>query len=152
MEEPVPVQIRVGTPIKSMYLVKVEAKDSPIEGKGVFALEDIKEGTIAWKFDPSHDQSMSSEDFEALDDKSRTQLLRVAYLSKSSGRWVYPPNDDPALFTNHSESNNLSVAHDTAISGEPFFRANRDIRSGEELTVNYTEFDARPEDQVLDWE
>lgn len=134
-----------------MYLVKVEAKESPIEGKGVFALEDIQKGAIAWKFDPVHDQSMSKDDFEALPNESRAALLRVAYLSESSGRWIYPPNDDPALFTNHSEASNLSVVHDAAISEEPFFRANRDIRSAEELTVNYTEFDARPKDQVLDW-
>jgi hypothetical protein len=30
------------------FLVKVEVKDSPMHGKGVFALEDIAEGTVCW--------------------------------------------------------------------------------------------------------
>jgi hypothetical protein len=30
------------------FLVSVEIKDSLIEGKGVFALEDIPEGTTCW--------------------------------------------------------------------------------------------------------
>jgi SET domain-containing protein len=30
------------------YLVPVEIRDSPIQGKGVFALEDIPEGQVCW--------------------------------------------------------------------------------------------------------
>ena len=37
-----------------MYLIKIEAKNSPINGKGVFALQKIQKGEIVWKFDSSH--------------------------------------------------------------------------------------------------
>mgnify|MGYP003953543249 CR=1 FL=1 len=50
--------------------------------------------------------------------------------------------NDPARFTNHSISNNnLSVVHDPEKSSELYFIASRDIDIGEELIVNYLEFD-----------
>lgn len=127
-----------------MYLTKIFVQSSPIEGRGVFAAEDIKKDEIVWKFDHAHDQSLSLDEFEKLGANEKIELLRVAYLSASSNRWVFPPEQDPARFTNHSETNNLSAVVDAAISEEPFFVANKDIQTGEELTVNYREFDAAP--------
>lgn len=134
-----------------MYLVKITVGDSKIEGKGVFAGEDIKEGVITWKFVASHDKVLSREEFEALDKKTRKNILRVAYLSPITDRWIYPDPEDPASFTNHSKENNQSVVFDKTVSEEPFFKANRDIKTGEELTVNYGEFDSRPDKLVEDW-
>ena len=96
-------------------------------------------------------EGLRAEDFDKLNDKIKGSLLRIAYLSPKTSRWAYPSEEDPAQFTNHSEKNNLSVFFDEAVSEEPFFTANRDIPVGEELTVNYTEFDARP-CKVLEWE
>ena len=134
-----------------MYLVKIIAKDSIIDGKGVFAEEDIKKDTIVWKFDPNHDKTITQEKFDSLDQETKKDLLRVAYFSSESNLWVYPPEDDPARFTNHSPKNNLSAVIDKDISIEPFFVANRDIKKGEELTNNYLEFDNRTDGKVLDW-
>lgn len=135
-----------------MYLVKIEVKDSPIHGKGVFAHEHIKRGTIMWKFDPTHDKFLSPEEFNKLSEEERAELQRVAYLSGRTNRWVYPPKDDPALFTNHSpDNNNMSAIFDETVSDEPVFVANRDIAEGEELTNNYFEFDAHPEEQTGKW-
>lgn len=127
-----------------MYLTKIFVQSSSIEGKGVFAAEDIKKDDIVWKFNHAHDHSLPLDEFEKLGTNEKTELLRVAYLSPSSNRWVFPPEQDPARFTNHSEANNLSVIFDAAISEEPFFVANKDIQAGEELTVDYSEFDATP--------
>lgn len=124
-----------------MYLVKVEVKESPIHGKGVFTLQKIAKGEIVWKFDPSHDKTLSVEEFERLDETEQESLKRVAYLSGSSDKYIFPPENDPALYTNHSRDNNLSVLVDDKISPEPYFVANKDIDDGEELTNNYTEFD-----------
>ena len=134
-----------------MYLVKIIAKDSIIDGKGVFAEEDIKKDTIVWKFDPNHDKTITQEKFDSLDQETKKDLLRVAYFSSESNLWVYPPEDDPARFTNHSPKNNLSAVIDKDISIEPFFVANRDIKKGEELTNNYLEFDNRTDGKVLNW-
>jgi SET domain-containing protein len=134
-----------------MYLYKVIAKESDIEGKGVFVTEPISKDSIVWKFDSSHDISLSEDKFAELNEEGKKELEKVGYLSSVSHKWIYPPENDPARFTNHSSTNNnLSVMFDTTISPEPFFKANRDIAQGEELTVNYLEFDeyikqARPE-------
>ena len=134
-----------------MYLTKVIVRESPIEGEGVFALEDIKKGMTVWKFVPTHDKALSISEFEELDEDAKVSLERVAYLSAKTNKWIYPPEEDPARFTNHNEANNLSVVFDETVSEEMLFIANQDIQKGEELTVNYLEFDTRPKEQVFRW-
>ena len=134
-----------------MYLVKIETKESVIDGKGVFALEDIRKGDAVWRFDPNHDEAISRAQFDEADQAVKEVLRRVAYLSKNTGRWVYPPENDPARYTNHSKENNLSVLSDESISEEPIFIANRDIAAGEELTNDYTEFDDLTEKVEQHW-
>lgn len=65
--------------------------------------------------------------------------------------WVYPPEGDPAEFTNHSMNSNLSVVYNKQVSPEPYFVANRDILAGEELTNNYHEFDAMTQKESPSW-
>ncbi len=134
-----------------MYLIPITVKKSEIEGNGVFALNDILKGTLTWKYDPAHDRIMTQAEFNSLSTEGQNALLRVAYLSPSTKRWVFPPDNDPSLFTNHSRENNQSVVFNASISEEPFFRANRNISKGEELTVNYAEFDARPKNKLEKW-
>jgi SET domain-containing protein len=124
-----------------MYVTKIEARESGIDGKGVFALEPIPKGTVVWKFDPNHDKTISREAFDASYEATQTELKHIAYLSKNTNRWIFPPENDPARYTNHSKENNLSVVLDESISEEPFFIANRDIATDEELTNDYLEFD-----------
>lgn len=126
--------------------------ESGIEGSGVFADQDIPKGSIVWKFDPNHDLSLSIKDFEKLDAESKAEVQKVAYVSPTSGKWIYPPENDPARYTNHSEtSNNLSAVFDRNISNEPFFVANTEIAKGTELTVNYKEFDDSIKHATPDW-
>ncbi len=135
-----------------MYLVDVEVKESSIDGKGVFALEDIKMNSIVWIYTEGHDKKVSKDEFDKLDEKTKSELLRIAYLSPTSGMWAMPPFDDPACYTNHSaDSHNTSVVVDENISDEPFFVANRDINSGEEITNNYLEFDKNSTVEKFKW-
>ena len=124
-----------------MYLIPVEIRESKIEGKGVFATDAIANGTIVWKFVSGYDMTMSIDDALSASDEVRAMLEKVAYISKTTKRYVYPPENDIALYTNHSDKNNLSVMYDEVISEEPFFVANRNIEKGEEITNNYYEFD-----------
>lgn len=87
-----------------MYLYKVEVKKSKIEGKGVFTLEDIRKGSIVWKFDSSNEISMLQKDFDKLNSEKRKEIEKIGYLSPASRRWIIPPENDPAHFTNHSSS------------------------------------------------
>jgi uncharacterized protein len=125
-----------------MYIVEIVAKDSSIQGRGVFANSDISKGEIVWKYVEGHDLTLRQSEYENLTKEKKEYLDKVAYLSKESGFYIYPPDNDPALYTNHNSFNyNLSVVVDTDISTEPFFIANRDIKAGEEITNNYHEFD-----------
>ncbi len=126
-----------------MYLFPVYVKESIIEGKGVFTFQKIKKGEVVWKYAPEHDQSISVEEYTKLSNEEKKYLEKVAYLSASSGKYIFPPENDPALYTNHDQKHhNLSVVVDKSISSEPYFIANRDIEVDEELTNNYNEFDA----------
>ena len=126
-----------------MYLIPVKTGKSTIEGTGVFTLEAIKKGAVAWKYVAGHDKTLSTADYENLDEAGKQYMEKVAYLSQISGQYIFPPDNDPALYTNHNAPhNNLTVVLDKNISLEPHFIANRDIAPGEELTNNYHEFDA----------
>ncbi len=135
-----------------MYLYKVEVKKSKIEGKGVFALEKIKKDSIVWKFEPNQDNSISQEEFEKLSKEKKKELKKTGYLSPISMEWIFPPKNDPACFTNHSSTmNNLSAVFNPEISKELFFKTNRDISIGEELIVNYLEFDKFTQKMKSKW-
>ncbi len=137
-----------------MYLKKTIVKVSDIEGKGVFSDETISKGEIVWKFISGHDKTLSIDEYNALSDDGKKYIDKVAYLSSISNQYIFPPDNDPALYTNHDAvNNNLSVEIDQTISLEPFFVANRDIASGEELTNNYYEFDEKIKSKTTlpDW-
>lgn len=134
-----------------MYVVAVEVKDSPIHGKGVFAKQDIKAGEVVWGFKDGHDIKMAPEEYAKLPAEQKAAMEKTGYLSPTSGMWVFPPAGDPACYTNHSQSNNLSTKFDPKFSDEPYFVANRDIKPGEELTNNYLEFDEVSKNLKTNW-
>jgi SET domain-containing protein len=134
-----------------MYLVTVKVKKSSIDGKGVFAKEDISKGTVVWKYTEGHDKKMSVEEFGELSDTSKKLLQRIAYLSETSGKWVIPPQNDPACFTNHDQNPNTTVVFDPQISEEPIFIANRTIQKDEEITNSYLEFDMNTQQKSHSW-
>ena len=134
-----------------MYIFEVRVKKSNINGRGVFAREDIPQGSIVWEYRSDHDLSFTIKEYEKMDVDQRKEMHHSAYLSPWTGVWICPPPDDPACFTNHSPNNNLSVKFDTNISPEPFFIANRDIKIGEEITNNYREFDEITQTMKTNW-
>jgi SET domain-containing protein len=124
-----------------MYKVLVEVKKSSIDGKGVFAKQNIAQGSIVWIFKENHDIKLTQAQKEKLSADDKLYLAKAGYLSPWSGFWVMPPKGDLAEYTNHSSNNNLSVKFDKSVSSEPYFIANKDIGIGEEITNNYNEFD-----------
>jgi SET domain-containing protein len=135
-----------------MYIVPVEIKPSDIDGKGVFAKQDIKKGTVVWKYVKNYDKKISPQVFDKFDSSKKKLLERIAYLSPTSGMWVMPPPNDVACYTNHSpELYNTSTMVNLEISSEPMFYANRNIKTGEEITNNYLEFDKNTKPNSSDW-
>lgn len=134
-----------------MYIKRIKVANSSIDGKGVFANESISKGEIVWIFSKGHDFAITDQEFQNLPQTKKDHLQHTAYLSPWTKLWVFPPSDDPAEYTNHSTSNNLSVIFDKSVSSEPYFIANRDIKVGEELTNNYHEFDEATRSANPDW-
>jgi SET domain-containing protein len=134
-----------------MYVVSVEVSKSNIDGKGVFALEDIPAGKIVWLYNAGHEIKMTQQEYKLIPRSLKITLKNSGYLSPWSGFWVLPPENDPARFTNHSPKNNLSVVYDKSLSPEPYFIANRNIKIGEGLTNNYHEFDRITQETKPSW-
>lgn len=134
-----------------MYVVPVEVKKSSIDGKGVFAKETIAQGSIVWQYTEGHDKKISVEDFAKLSDSTRELFKKVGYLSEQSGKWVMPPENDAACFTNHSINANTASVFNSQVSDELVFVATRDIKAGEEITNNYLEFDQDSKPESFDW-
>jgi len=127
-----------------MLTVKAILKQSNINNIGLFADEDISKGTIVWKFHPKFDIYFTKEEVKQMTDEQQTLISHYAYLSDKSGKYVYSIDD--SRFTNHSSvSNNLDII---SIQGELETAgvANRDIKNGEEILVNYRNFDAGDRD------
>ena len=121
-----------------MLLVKTYLSPGRIEGVGVFAGQDIKKGTVTWKFVPGFDLAFLVKDVEAMPPLLQQFMKKYSVLSMVSGKYVLC-NDD-ARFTNHRVSPNLeSVFMEGDV--EKIARANSDIRKGEELSIDYRTID-----------
>jgi len=125
-----------------MLTVRATVKPSKIEGVGLFADERIPKGTVTWKFNPRFDIFFNPEEVEQMPQVPRDLIVRYAYLSTTTGKYVYSIDD--SRFANHSIHNNIDVV---AFPGELEIRAlaNRDIEVGEELLENYRSYDAHDE-------
>lgn len=99
----------------------IEIKDSKIQGKGAFVAKDVKKGEIVldWK---NCSKEISREEFNQLSDDEKQ------YVSIIKGKHLL--FFEPARFFNHSCEPNTKVDghYDVAI---------RDIKKGEEITVDY---------------
>jgi SET domain-containing protein len=118
-----------------MLTVKTNLKYSEIHGLGCFAAEDLKKGQIVWRFDPGIDLVFRNEDLKKLP-PSFSEFIKVyAYSPVSEKEKTYILCSDHARHMNHSEDPNLAETPE----GENI--ALRDIKAGEELTCDYTQFD-----------
>lgn len=122
------------------YIVKTRLYQSPIEGLGVFAAEDIPEGTVVWRYNPAIDRMLTAGEIAALDENEREFMERYAYLDTRLGLYVL--SADNARFCNHSDNANTRGAYpaDGPVGGIDI--AVRDIKAGEEITCDYRSFDA----------
>jgi len=123
-----------------MLVVKTSVKPSGVEGLGLFAAEDITKGTTIWKFDPRFDVYFSLEEVEKMPLLQQELIKHFGTMSKRSGKYIYSIDD--SRFTNHSSKNDnqefFVLPGDIEFSGV----AAKDIKAGEEILVNYQDFDA----------
>ena len=131
-----------------MFLVKTLLKPSRIHGIGVFADQDIKKGTLVWRFDPQFDIIFDSKQMALMPEAKKNFIMGYGYLSKETNKYIL--SIDNARFLNHSASNNIDGID---IPGEPEGGdiANRDIKMREELTVDYRTFDANDQNSEANY-
>lgn len=130
-----------------MLLVKTKVKQSAIAGVGLFADEDIKEGTPVWQFTPETCSVLTKEQIQAFTSsfhKTEKEIMQYLltysyYQAKLNG--VILCLDD-GRFVNHSETPNLIAPLNMASGmGWQYSIASRDIKKGEELTEDYRTYD-----------
>jgi len=117
-----------------MLLIPTTLGPSSIQGIGLFAAADIPKGTVTWLWDPLLDQEISWQSAEKLPQIARAFLQTYAYRNLQNQTWMLC--GDAAKHMNHSFTPNI---HTSGPTGED--RAARDIKAGEELTIDYRNFD-----------
>ena len=117
-----------------MLLVNAEARPSPIHGLGLFAVEPITKGTVVTQWRAGVDYMMEERDWLLLPVELREFLAEFTW---RTWKGDYYGSTDAGRFTNHSATPNLTFETMTRAS-----YAARDISAGEELTEDYSEFDA----------
>lgn len=101
--------------------MEVQVKDSIKDGKGLFALRDFKEGEKVYGYPEG--RVVSGEELPNLSGEDRKFLDKIG---ENKFEIILPP----ARFVNHSCDPNIEEVNRVAY-------ALRDIRAGEELTIDY---------------
>lgn len=120
-----------------MLLVATYVGPSSVHGMGLFACQDIKQGTLVYKPSPLLDVCLSEVELTKLSAAEQSTVRHYGFRNKSDGLW-YLAFDD-IRFCNHSTRN--SNIGSTMIDGMVGVAAQRNIAAGEELLQNYQEFE-----------
>ena len=120
-----------------MLLVPTRLAQSAIHGFGVFAAETIEQGAPVWRFAPGLDMAFDPAIVETLPPHVQAFFAHYGYLDRNVGRIILCFDD--ARFVNHSDMPN--VATDYALDAYGVDVALRDIAAGEELTMDYADFE-----------
>ncbi|MEK6907372.1 MAG: SET domain-containing protein [Nanoarchaeota archaeon] len=115
-----------------MLLVKTKLGLSKIHGIGIFADQPISKGTTVWKFNPLIDKYISKSDLKQIPLVLQEQLHKYIFLDKNQKKYLLCGDD--ARFFNHSNKPNCDDSVDNVTT------AIKEIKKGEELTVNYKLF------------
>lgn len=108
---------------------KIVIEASKIEGKGIFAGEDIKKGELI--------QYITGKRVKKLPKSKEESLSIPNWFGLSRHFWI-DPGDSAFRYLNHSCNPNA------AIKGTKSLVAMRSIRKGEEVTMDYSMTDADP--------
>lgn len=107
--------------------VKLKVAPSLIQGVGVFALRDIKEGEKLYLDHVPTMYNLRIADFGKLEDVVKQFLLERWPQIVNGSMFAYPDCRYSA-FLNHADEPNVSAVNDVAL---------QDIKAGEEITEDY---------------
>ena len=121
-----------------MLRVKTYLDKSPIHGIGVFADEFIPKDTLVWEMS-SLDMMINKEYFKTLPETAQEFIFIHGDWDKQLQMITMSFDNDK--FMNHSFAPNIRFDNQKTF-------ADRDIQKGEEMTINYYEFDESAEDKL----
>jgi SET domain-containing protein len=121
---------------KFMLQIKTYLDKSPIHGIGVFADEDIKKDQLIWKFDKQTDIALGDKESINcnIEEIQKQYPNYYIYFDLQFQQLIFLGDND--RFTNHSDNPNT----ENDINGDVF--ALKEIKKGEELTLNYYDIDS----------
>jgi uncharacterized protein len=131
-------------PINSL----TEVRNSPVHGLGVFARVDIPIGTVWWRAHPGKDVLLITKaHFDTFRLSTHSAVSRDMLEAIYTYSYYSAEEDalililDHARYTNHSFQPNSDVNPEPGVIGSI---ALRDIKAGEEIVEDYSEFDVCP--------
>lgn len=113
-----------------MLLVKTYIAKSHIQGMGLYAYDFIPKGTKIWELTEGVDRVLSQRELDEQPEVIKDFLETYCYRHKG----YYILCVDNGRFINHSYESN------TDDTSGPYTIAKRDIKPGEEITSNYSDF------------
>lgn len=114
-----------------MMMVETELRPSPIQGIGIFLLEDVAKGTLLWRFDSRVDRVYSPAELEDLPSHIAAFIRRFSTWYEPTRLWILC--GDNGRHFNHSDAPNTFSAG--VGFGDDF--AGEDLKAGTELTSDY---------------
>lgn len=121
-----------------MLHIKYKLNLSSLHGIGVFADEDIPKDFCIVEASPLLDINLSVDEFESLSDNEKQEIKHHGHYDKVLKK--YHVDFNMTRFANHSESPNLSQKYNEK---GYYIVSIQDIKKGEELTINYEDFEIK---------
>ena len=120
------------------YSVEVKPASNPAMGLGLFAKEFIPNQSIVWQYIEGIDIRFPIEKLNELNEAQKEYFQVYGWIEQRQNdeKPYYYCNADNSSFINHSKNSNISNRGDYSI-------AIRDIQAGEEIFIDYSEFDAK---------
>ena len=113
-----------------LYSTQVKVATNPKMGLGLFAAEFIPKNSVVWKFVEGVDIRISLKEVEQMSIAQQKYFDTYGWIEED----YYIASWDTARFINHSYEPHLDNTGDVTI-------ALKDIKLGEELFTDYSEFD-----------
>ena len=121
-----------------MFHTKIEVKNSPIHGKGLFTKEDLQEGQLIYTQEPDKQEVYSEQELTELSDNKQQEVKHFAP-KYPDGKWRL--SHDKIIYCNHARPGTMLAKDGTLIAA-------RDIKAGTELTQDYEEIEGYLREQV----
>ena len=124
-------------------IIETFLKEVPGKGLGLFSAVNVKKDEIVWKYETNLTKRFLPSEVDRMDKMTKDFINKYAYIFPWDSS-IIELDLDNTRFINHSNDPNTTFPR-----GEIGF-AIKDIKAGEEITCDYTKFDAKPLDFLDD--